>query len=168
MDQVIETEKKSRSKQKSKPQSENQSEETSLATTKKKGPGKGNHHPNMSGLVHFKKGYDPRRNNKGAPKEATQVRKMIRNLAAEVINVGKGKNSREVTRLQKLVLGMLSSDSPVDRVNILKALYPELFSENVNVKNSGPVKLNVVYIDNRGKETVNKDDIIEGLEVKDE
>lgn len=133
---------------------------------KKKGPGKGNRHPNMSGLIHFKKGPDPRRNNKGAPKDAIRVRNMIRNLAAEVIKVGKGKDQREVTRLQKLVLGMLSSDSPVDRVNILKALYPELFQENVNVKNKGPAKITVVYVDKR-VEVAKDDDMSDVLEGKE-
>lgn len=133
---------------------------------KKKGTGKGNRNPNMSGLIHFKPGYDPRRNNKGAPKTAIQVRKMIRGLASELVKTGKGKDEREVTRLQKLVLAMLASDSPVDRVNILKALYPELFVDKVDIRKSGTPKINVVYIDNRGK-TPPKDDIIEG-DVKDE
>jgi hypothetical protein len=117
----------------------------------------------MSGLVHFKKGYDPRRNMKGMPKDAIAVRKMIRKLASELITTKEGGKSREVTRLQKLVLGMLGSDSPVDRVNILKALYPELFEEKLNIKNSGPVKLNVIYVDNRGKEEKDKDDVIDTI-----
>ena len=132
---------------------------------KPKGKGRGNHHPNMSGLVHFKKGFDPRRNTKGMPKDAARVRKMIRGLASELITVGKGKDKREVTRLEKLVLGMLGSDSPVDRVNILKALYPELFIEKIDMKHSGPPRINVVYIDNRGHEPP-KEDTIEG-EVND-
>jgi len=123
----------------------------------------------MSGLVHFKKGYDPRRNNKGAPKTAIKVRNMIRELASEVIVAGKGKDKREVTRLQKLVLGMLASDSPVDRVNILKALYPELFESEITAKGShGPIRVNVVYVDNRGKGDQTTDDVVDGLEVKEE
>lgn len=122
----------------------------------------------MSGLVPFKKGHDPRRNTRGMPKDAIRVRKMIRKLAEELVITKDGGKNREVTRLEKLVLGMLSSDSPVDRVNILKALYPELFEQETKGKGSlGPVRLNVVYVDNRGKQNVPREDIIDA-EASDE
>ena len=101
------------------------------------------------------------------PKDAIRVRKLIRQLASELTITKEGGHKREVTRLEKLILGMLSSDSPVDRVNILKALYPELFEEKLSPSGQGPVRINVVYVDNRIEKSKDDDipNVVEGEEV---
>jgi hypothetical protein len=83
----------------------------------------------------FKKGYDPRRNLRGVPKEAIEMRKMLRKIAAELIKIrDEGGNEYEVTRLYARARLAFSSRNPRELELILKAMYPGLLKDEVDLK----------------------------------
>lgn len=90
-------------------------------------------HPNsLKNLIPLKKGYDPRRNTKGAPDTTAQIRKQIKELASMTTEVkGEGGKKVKLTLLENLLLDMLNSASAQDRQNILKAMYPGLLVDEV-------------------------------------
>ena len=108
--------------------------------------------------VPFKKGYDPRRNLRGVPKEAIQARKFFRKIGAELITIKEKQNNGEdveyeVTRLEDWVRSKFGGKSSKDFETVLKVLYPGLLKEEVDVNNSGEVKVVIEYIDDQDTET---------------
>jgi hypothetical protein len=94
----------------------------------------------LANLVPFKKGYDPKRNYKGAPDTTARVREFIKELAALKTTV-KSENGKkgQITLLENLLLDMLNSPNAQDRQNILKAMYPGLLVDEVKSVNTHKV-----------------------------
>lgn len=81
----------------------------------------------------FKKGFDPRRNIKGVPKDAVLMRKHMRQIAAELI----GKNETEMTRLDALLRQLFTSRNPAHNKLALQVLDPKILQEHVDVTSGG-------------------------------
>lgn len=87
----------------------------------------------------FVKGFDPRRNIKGVPKDAVLMRKHMRQIAAELI----GKDETEMTRLDALLRQLFTSRNPAHNKLALQVLDPKILSEHIDLT-SGGEKLNGV------------------------
>lgn len=90
----------------------------------------------------FQKGYDPRRNLRGTPKDAITARKLFRKIAAELLTIREKNESGEavdyeLTRLEAMIRLMLSSKAPKDRETVLKAMFPGLLKDEVDVTSGG-------------------------------
>jgi hypothetical protein len=90
----------------------------------------------------FKKGDDPRRNLKGVPADAIAARKLFREIGAELLKLEERKKNGEVviteiSRLEAKIQLMFSSRNPRDSELILKAMYPGLLKDEVDVKGTG-------------------------------
>lgn len=83
----------------------------------------------------FKKGYDPRRNLKGTPREAITARKFIRRIAAELIKLPD--SEIEVTRAYAMLRLMFSSKAPKDKETLMKALWPGLLKDELDLTSGG-------------------------------
>ena len=97
---------------------------------------------NDENLKPFKKGYDPRRNLKGVPKDYIEARKFVRKIGAELLTIKERQSSGtideyEVTRIEKMVREKFSSLLPKDFEMLMKILYPELLRDNVDVTSGG-------------------------------
>ena len=97
---------------------------------------------NNQNLKPLAKGYDPRRNLKGVPKDAIAARKLIRQIGAELVHIKeKGENGENIeydlTRYQVMVRLMFGSKNPTDRANLLKALSPGLLKDEVDLTSGG-------------------------------
>jgi hypothetical protein len=97
---------------------------------------------NPASLVPFKKGYDPRRNLRGVPKEAIAARKFFRKVGAELLRIKEKQDNGEVTeyditRLEAMVRLKFSSKAPADFQTILKVLYPGLLKDELDVTTGG-------------------------------
>lgn len=97
-------------------------------------------HPPKSGQ--FRKGYDPRRHLAGVPKEAIAARHFIRKIGAELLRVKEKQENGEVveydvTRAEALVRLMFSSKAPKDKETLMKALWPGLLKEEVDLTSAG-------------------------------
>jgi len=90
----------------------------------------------------FKKGYDPRRNLRGTPKDAITARKLFRQIAAELLTI-REKNEKgepveyDITRLEAAIRLKFGSRAPKDFETILKALYPGLLKDELDVTSGG-------------------------------
>jgi len=97
---------------------------------------------NNENLKPFKKGYDPRRNLRGVPKDAIEARKMIRKIGAELLTIKeKGENGEvieyELTRYEAMVRLMYSSRNPAEKIALLKALSPGLLKDEIDLTSGG-------------------------------
>jgi hypothetical protein len=97
---------------------------------------------NEQNLVPMKKGYDPRRNLRGVPKDAIEARKFFRKIGAELLAIKeKGETGEsveyEITRLEAAVRLKFSSRAPKDFETILKAMFPGLLKDEVDVTSGG-------------------------------
>jgi hypothetical protein len=102
--------------------------------------------PNPSPATRLKKGYDPRRNLKGVPREAIEMRKMLRKIAAELVRIkDEGGNEVEVTRLYARARLAFSSRNYKEFEMVLKALYPGLLKESLDLTSDGKA-LNEIVI----------------------
>ena len=81
----------------------------------------------------FKKGFDPRRNIKGVPKDAVLMRKHMRQIAAELI----GKDETEMTRLDALLRQLFTSRNPAHNKLALQVLDPKILTEQVDLTSDG-------------------------------
>jgi hypothetical protein len=81
----------------------------------------------------FAKGFDPRRNIKGVPKDAVLMRKHMRQIAAELI----GKDETEMTRLDALLRQLFTSRNPAHNKLALQVLDPKILQEHVDVTTGG-------------------------------
>lgn len=93
---------------------------------------------NPQNLKPLKKGFDPRRNLKGVPKDAIAARKAIREIGAELVKIKNGDESdAEVTRFYVMIRAMFQSRAPADRQALLKALAPGLLTDNLDLTTGG-------------------------------
>ena len=103
----------------------------------------------IDNLIPFKKGvYSPRRNLRGVPKDAIEARKFFRRIGAELLRIKEKQENGEdieyeITRLEAAVRLKFSSRAPKDFETILKALYPGLLKDEIDLT-SGGEKLNGV------------------------
>jgi len=95
----------------------------------------------------FKKGYDPRRNLRGVPKEAIKARHLLRKIAAELLTLPNG--GGEITRIEAMLTAMFSSKAPADRQNLLKALWPGLLKDELDLTSGGERVTFIVERDER-------------------
>lgn len=95
---------------------------------------------NKDSLKPFVKGYDPRRNLRGVPKDAIEARKFFRKIGAELLTI-KEKNEQgesveyDITRLEAAVRLKFGSRAPKDFETILKAMFPGLLKDEVELSN---------------------------------
>ena len=85
----------------------------------------------------FTKGFDPRRNIRGVPKEALLMRKHMREIAAELI----GSGETEMTRLDAMLRQLWTSRNPAHNKLALQVLDPKILTEQVDVNHSGEIKI---------------------------
>jgi hypothetical protein len=97
----------------------------------------------------FKKGYDPRRNIRGVPKEAIAARKFFREVGAELLRFKDENGEGDITRLYAMVRAMFASRNPKDRELILKVSFPGLLKDEIEQHNTGETKqrIEIVYVD---------------------
>ncbi len=94
------------------------------------------------GGIPFKKGYDPRRNLRGVPKDTIKGRHLIRKIGAELIHIKERQDNGEnveydITRVEAMIRLMFSSRAPADKQTLLKALWPGLVKDEVDVTSGG-------------------------------
>ena len=97
------------------------------------------------------KGFDPRRNIKGVPKDALLMRKHMRQIAAELI----GKDETEMTRLDALLRQLFTSRNPGHNKLALQVLDPKILTEQIDVTTGGEkiTKIVVEWIDDNSEDT---------------
>jgi hypothetical protein len=88
---------------------------------------------NLKGRKPFVKGFDPRRNLKGVPKDAIAMRKHMRQIAAELI----GSGDTEMTRLDAALRQLWTSRNPAHNKLALQVLDPKILTEQVDVTSNG-------------------------------
>jgi hypothetical protein len=99
---------------------------------------------NLKGRKPFVKGFDPRRNLKGVPRDAILMRNHMRKIAAELI----GKDETEMTRLDAMLRQLWTSRNPAHNKLALQVLDPKILTEQVDITTDGKaIKIEVVYID---------------------
>ena len=103
---------------------------------------------NNQNLIPLKKGYDPRRNLRGVPKDAIEARKFFRKIGAELLTIKERQANGEdveyeLTRLEAAVRLKFSSKAPKDFETILKVMFPGLLKDEVDVTSGGEA-LNVL------------------------
>ncbi len=99
----------------------------------------------LKNLIPFTKGFDPRRNLKGAPDTTSDIRKLIKELAG-MTTKAKSEDGKmgKITLLENLLLDMLNSSNAQDRQNILKAMYPGLLVDEVkNINTHKIIKVTI-------------------------
>jgi len=84
-------------------------------------------------LKQFKKGFDPRRNLKGVPKDAVAMRKRMRMIFAEYI----GSGETEMLRIDAMLRQLTSSRNPAHNKLALQVLDPKILTESVDVTSGG-------------------------------
>jgi len=97
---------------------------------------------NNENLKPFNKGYDPRRNLRGVPKDAIEARKFFRKIGAELLRIKERQENGEaveydISRLEAMVRLKFSSKAPKDFETILKAMFPGLLKDEVDVTSGG-------------------------------
>jgi hypothetical protein len=85
----------------------------------------------------FKKGYDPRRNLRGVPKDTIKGRALIRKIGAELIRIGDKDGDYEITRAEAMIRLMYSSKAPADKRALIDALWPGLLKQEVDITSGG-------------------------------
>ena len=97
----------------------------------------------------FKKGYDPKRNMRGVPKDAVAMRKHMRAIAAELIGAG----DTEMTRLDAALRQLWTSRNPAHNKLALQVLDPKILTEHTDITSDGKT-LHVLI--EKASESVNK------------
>lgn len=92
----------------------------------------------------FKKGYDPRRNLRGVPRDAIEARKFVRKIGAELIHIREKSETGEtveydIERAAAMIRLMFSSKAPKDKETLMKALWPGLLKEQVDITSDNKV-----------------------------
>ena len=88
---------------------------------------------NLKGRKPFVKGFDPRRNLKGVPRDAVLMRQHMRKIAAELL----GKDETEMTRLDAMLRQLFTSRNPAHNKLALQVLDPKILQEHVDVTTGG-------------------------------
>jgi hypothetical protein len=99
----------------------------------------------------FAKGYDPRRNLRGVPKDTIKGRALIRKIGAELLHIReKGENGEvveyDITRAEAMIRLMYSSKAPADKKTLIMALWPGLVTEKVDITSDGEKLTGVIQI----------------------
>jgi hypothetical protein len=81
----------------------------------------------------FVKGFDPRRNIRGVPKDTLLMRQHMRKIAAELI----GANETEMTRLDACLRQLWTSRNPAHNKLALQVLDPKILTEQVDITSDG-------------------------------
>lgn len=102
----------------------------------------------------FKKGFDPRRNLKGVPKDAIAARHLIRKIGAELIHIREKTETGEtveydIERAAAMIRLMFSSKAPKDKETLMKALWPGLLKDEVNINGDVLTKVIVEYVNSK-------------------
>ena len=86
----------------------------------------------------FVKGYDPRRNLRGVPKDTIKGRALIRKIGAELIKISDPiLGEYEITRAEAMIRLMYSSKQPADKKALIDALWPGLLKQEVDITTGG-------------------------------
>jgi hypothetical protein len=87
----------------------------------------------------FVKGYDPRRNLRGVPKDTIKGRALIRKIGAELIHIEDkaAGESYDITRAEAMIRLMYSSKAPADKKALIDALWPGLLKQEVDITTGG-------------------------------
>ena len=104
---------------------------------------------NIPSLKPFKKGYDPRRNVRGVPKDAVAMRQHMRKIAAEML----GGDDTAMTRLDAMLRQLWTSRNPAHNKLALQVLDPKILTEVQEINNNGITKVIFEYSDNQTPET---------------
>lgn len=93
-------------------------------------------------LKPFVKGYDPRRAIARVPKNTPKARELFRRIGAELLTIRERQANGEdveydITRLEAMIRLKFSSKQSKDFETILKALFPGLLKEEVDVTSGG-------------------------------
>lgn len=105
----------------------------------------------LKNLQPFEKGvYSPRRNLRGVPKDAIEARKFFRKIGAELLRIKEKQENGEtveydITRIEAAIRMKFSSKAPKDFETILKALYPGLLKDEIDLT-SGGEKITVIEV----------------------
>lgn len=91
----------------------------------------------------FKKGFDPKRNLRGVPKDAVAMRQHMRKIAAEII----GGDDTAMSRLDAMLRQLWTSRNPAHNKLALQVLDPKILTEQVDVTSGGQAitKIEVVW-----------------------
>ena len=81
----------------------------------------------------FTKGFDPRRNLKGVPKNAIEARKINRKIAAELI----GTDETSMTRYEAMMRMLWTSRNPGHNRLALQSLDPKILTEHTDITSDG-------------------------------
>lgn len=82
---------------------------------------------NNENLKPFAKGFDPRRNLKGVPRDAIELRKHMRKIAAEII----GGDDSAMTRMDAMLRQLWTSRNPAHNKLALQVLDPKILTEHI-------------------------------------
>ena len=92
----------------------------------------------------FKKGYDPKRNMRGVPKDTIAMRKHMREIAAELI----GSGDSEMTRLSAMLRQLWTSRNPAHNKLALQVLDPKILTEHHEIESDNITKVIFEYSEN--------------------
>jgi hypothetical protein len=81
----------------------------------------------------FVKGFDPRRNLKGVPRDAILMRQHMRKIASEII----GNDDTAMTRLDAMLRQLFTSRNPAHNKLALQVLDPKILTEQVDITSGG-------------------------------
>ena len=88
---------------------------------------------NLKGRKPFVKGFDPRRNMKGVPKDAVAMRQHMKKIAAELI----GGDETAMTRLDAMLRQLWTSRNPAHNKLALQVLDPKILTEHTDITSDG-------------------------------
>ena len=97
----------------------------------------------------FKKGFDPRRNMAGVPKDTVAMRRHMRKIAAELI----GSGDTEMTRLDAALRQLWTSRNPAHNKLALQVLDPKILTENIEYNGEGTIKVIIEHTDDNPLKT---------------
>lgn len=88
------------------------------------------------------------RNVRGVPKDAIELRRLIRKIGAEKLRLPArdGETAQEIRRLEALVKAMYSSRAPADRAAILKAGWPGVLKDEIDLTSGNKPLAGVIQI----------------------
>ena len=130
-------------------------EEKSIKTDEKQLTGMEKRLANLEKRKPLVKGFDPRRNLKGVPRDTIEMRKHMREIAAEII----GGDETAMTRLDALLRQLFTSRNPAHNKLALQVLDPKILIESTDITSNGQALGWKEYVEaSRKKEGDEKDE----------